>query len=210
MHLEIAEQQIRRYADNRCTVNCNHGPHFCPPTYCRGTPAPKTSSEAPIDAPSGSPLDAPTAAPTYTSSEAPTDASSGSPLDAPTAAPTYAPSKPLRHQFQVMNHLRHVHQVSRITNQSVAPAMHCVLVTIQRRTASIGSPHPSAMGLTLHADVSRTTNQKHLQSNLMAPRQHQAEHQANRHLFDHLIHHLIHQPMHQVKRRPRHRPRHQP
>ena len=52
--------------------------------------------------------------------------------------------------------------MSRITSQSAAPAMHCVLVTIQRRTASIDSPHPSATGLTLHAAVSRTTNQKHL------------------------------------------------
>merc|ERR1711865_475525 len=47
----ICIDKWKRCTDNWCTVNCNHGPSFCPPTYCRGTPAAPAPTDAPTDVP---------------------------------------------------------------------------------------------------------------------------------------------------------------
>merc|ERR1712166_883570 len=60
----ICIDKWKRCTDNWCTVNCNHGASFCPPTYCRGTPAAPAPTSAPTDKPSDAPTDAPTEAPT--------------------------------------------------------------------------------------------------------------------------------------------------
>jgi len=79
----ICIDKWKRCTDNWCTVNCNHGPSFCPPTYCRGTPAAPAPTSAPTDFPTDAPTegDAPTTAPT----EAPTDAPTDAPIPTPNA-----------------------------------------------------------------------------------------------------------------------------
>merc|ERR1711865_242494 len=70
----ICIDKWKRCTDNWCTVNCNHGPSFCPPTYCRGTPAAPAPTSAPTDFPTDAPTDAPTEPPTEAPSDVPTDA----------------------------------------------------------------------------------------------------------------------------------------
>jgi len=105
----ICIDKWKRCTDNWCTVNCNHKASFCPPTYCRGTPAAPAPTRAPTEkltaAPTDAPTERPTAAPsdmptelpthsvTHAVSHSPTTALTEAPSEAPSEAPTEAPSE---------------------------------------------------------------------------------------------------------------------